>query len=507
MEEVPMHAHDPHQQQAVPARNRAARPGAATAAPEPVNAERVGPAAAGPGGPSVADVLALQRSAGNAAAAQFVSLAQQAEQDAGPAVQRSSVPEVLRSPGRPLDPPVRADMEARLGADFSAVRVHTGGAAARSAEEVGARAYTSGDHVVLGRGGADRHTLAHELTHVIQQRSGPVAGTDHGDGLQVSDPSDPFERAAEDNAARALAGPVPVASEQPAAGNAAALQRTAGNAGTVATPTSVPLQRAGGHGGLEFRDERRTIQKPTNAAEEKFYADRRTDASDTITGVIPDSYSGDEVAQLEAQHGITPPAPGGEPGHEVFIENIAANMKNPQLLDIKIGARTASKAELRSGGMSVAAAWYKKSKMMFSDVVTGSASRGYRVVDAPGMEESRMQAGRHSASHIQNFIPRDPAEVWNTHRDRIVEDLRAVLDAARNSQFTFIAASVLIAVGQEPATELPLTRVTLIDFAHPIPRGEDDAANAQFAKYHQRFINGLDRLITEFEGLQPPSGT
>ncbi|MFD7660963.1 DUF4157 domain-containing protein, partial [Actinosynnema sp. NPDC059797] len=70
-------------------------------------------------------------------------------------------------------------------------------------------AYTSGNHVVLGQGGADPHTLAHELTHVIQQRSGPVAGTDRGDGLAISDPDDRFERAAEANATRAMSGPAP----------------------------------------------------------------------------------------------------------------------------------------------------------------------------------------------------------------------------------------------------------------------------------------------------------
>ncbi|MFJ8387721.1 DUF4157 domain-containing protein [Streptomyces sp. NPDC094438] len=57
-------------------------------------------------------------------------------------------------------------MEARLCADFSDVRVHTGADAQRSAQELGARAYTSGTHVVLGDGSGDRHTLARELTHV-----------------------------------------------------------------------------------------------------------------------------------------------------------------------------------------------------------------------------------------------------------------------------------------------------------------------------------------------------
>ncbi|MGW6204341.1 eCIS core domain-containing protein [Streptomyces sp. NPDC055089] len=121
-------------------------------------------------------------------------------------VQRSAVPDVLRSGGRPLDDATRTDMESRLGADFSTVRIHDDAAARRSAAEIGARAYTSGDHVVIGDGGGDRHTLAHELTHVIQQRLGPVAGTDNGSGLRVSDPADRFEREAEANARRALSG-------------------------------------------------------------------------------------------------------------------------------------------------------------------------------------------------------------------------------------------------------------------------------------------------------------
>ncbi|MGW4036787.1 eCIS core domain-containing protein [Streptomyces sp. NPDC004778] len=129
------------------------------------------------------------------------------EQDRRPAVQRSAVHDVLRTSGRPLEDSVRTDMESRLGADFSDVRVHDDSAAKASAAEVGARAYTSGSHVVIGDGGGDRHTLAHELTHVIQQRQGQVAGTDNGGGLRVSDPSDRFERAAEANARRVMAAP------------------------------------------------------------------------------------------------------------------------------------------------------------------------------------------------------------------------------------------------------------------------------------------------------------
>ncbi|WP_407698441.1 eCIS core domain-containing protein [Streptomyces cyaneochromogenes] len=146
---------------------------------------------------------------------------------------------MLRAPGQPLDPATRTDMEARLGADFSDVRLHTGPAAQRSAADVGARAYTSGNHIVIGSGGADRHTLAHELTHVIQQRQGPVAGTDNGSGLSVSDPSDHFERAAEENARRVMSGPAPT--------EAAPVQRiTTTPAHTDEEFTAQPVRRAAG---------------------------------------------------------------------------------------------------------------------------------------------------------------------------------------------------------------------------------------------------------------------
>ncbi len=138
-------------------------------------------------------ILALQRSIGDAAVSRMFGQAGHAPA----AVQHSAVHDVLRAPGQPLSAPVKEEMEARFGADFSQVRVHTNDAARASAAAVGARAYTSGNHVVIGPGAADRRTLTHELAHVIQQRQGPVSGTDDGSGLNLSDPSDRFERAAE----------------------------------------------------------------------------------------------------------------------------------------------------------------------------------------------------------------------------------------------------------------------------------------------------------------------
>lgn len=94
----------------------------------------------------------------------------------------ASVDRVLKAPGRPLDPPVRRDMEARFGHDFSQVRVHGDRDAAQSAREVEALAYTVGRDIVFGAGRfapgtqQGRRLLAHELAHVVQQSaSSPMA--------------------------------------------------------------------------------------------------------------------------------------------------------------------------------------------------------------------------------------------------------------------------------------------------------------------------------------------
>lgn len=136
------------------------------------------------------DLLQLQRLAGNAAAGELVEEA-------------PAVGDVLSSGrGRPLEAGLRAEMEGRLGHDFSDVRVHTDSAAGSSARALGANAYTVGSDVVFQREHYDpsstegRTTLAHELTHVVQQRRGPVDGTDTGNGVRVSDPADRFEQEA-----------------------------------------------------------------------------------------------------------------------------------------------------------------------------------------------------------------------------------------------------------------------------------------------------------------------
>lgn len=123
----------------------------------------------------------------------------------------SLVREVVESPGKPLDASTRSSMEPHLGHDLSQVRVHTDERAAESARAVSANAYTAGNHVAFGSGqytpgtSGGQRLIAHELTHVVQQASGPVATTPVADGLAVSHPGDPFEGAASEAADKAVA--------------------------------------------------------------------------------------------------------------------------------------------------------------------------------------------------------------------------------------------------------------------------------------------------------------
>lgn len=158
-------------------------------------------------------VMHLQKTAGNASVAAALE-----EQEP------SAVKDVVGSGGgSPLDRETKGFMESRLGADFSDVRVHTDGKASESATSVQAYAYTVGSDIVFQSGkyepdsDSGKRMLAHELTHVVQQRSGPVDGTPAAGGIKISDPSDRFERAAESSADRVMssAGPAPIAAAPP----------------------------------------------------------------------------------------------------------------------------------------------------------------------------------------------------------------------------------------------------------------------------------------------------
>jgi hypothetical protein len=114
------------------------------------------------------------------------------------------VREALRGPSSTLDSSTRGFFESRFDRDFSQVRVHSDATAERSARSIDALAYTVGNDVVFGKGQYSPHSesgrrlLAHELTHVTQQRGATASQ------LTLGEAHDASEREA-DRAAESLA--------------------------------------------------------------------------------------------------------------------------------------------------------------------------------------------------------------------------------------------------------------------------------------------------------------
>ncbi len=83
---------------------------------------------------------------------------------------------------------VKSALGEKMGADFSDIRFHTDASAAQKADDIGARAYTSGRDVYFGQEGFDPAVAAHELVHTAQQgaveSAMPVASAPAG-GVQM----------------------------------------------------------------------------------------------------------------------------------------------------------------------------------------------------------------------------------------------------------------------------------------------------------------------------------
>jgi hypothetical protein len=137
-------------------------------------------------------LLNLQQSAGNRSVQRMVA-------KASPPI-ATSPPAPTRSGGEPLPQGARELMESKFGESFHDVRIHADEEAAASTVTLGASAYTTGRDLYFGRGKyapespEGERLLAHELTHVVQQKRMPGA-PQLGD--ELSDPSDPAEREAE----------------------------------------------------------------------------------------------------------------------------------------------------------------------------------------------------------------------------------------------------------------------------------------------------------------------
>jgi hypothetical protein len=112
---------------------------------------------------------------------------------------------MTRGGGHSLDDGTREKVGGPLGDSLEDVRVHTDEQAHSLADSVSARAFTTGSDVYFAKGeyqpgsSSGQDLLAHELTHVVQQRDASTSGP-----LQVSQPGDALENEAESAAGELL---------------------------------------------------------------------------------------------------------------------------------------------------------------------------------------------------------------------------------------------------------------------------------------------------------------
>jgi hypothetical protein len=124
-------------------------------------------------------LLRLQRQYGNRYVQRVLARASQEGDGAEVSPEVESSIERARGGGQALDAGVRMQMESAFGADFGAVRAHTGAEAHSLNQAVNAVAFTTGRDIFFRQGEYNpsssngRELLAHELTHVVQQNAAP----------------------------------------------------------------------------------------------------------------------------------------------------------------------------------------------------------------------------------------------------------------------------------------------------------------------------------------------
>ncbi len=151
-------------------------------------------------------MLSLQKQQGNAYVQKVVKRLQasaegQREEDS----LEKTVQELQqqKGSGHPIDDETRKEMEESFGYDLGRVRIHTDEVAHRTAEALGAKAFTMGTDIFLSQkhsgnisSSEGKGLLAHELTHVVQQSQGNLSLP--GDKVKMGQPGDVYEREADE---------------------------------------------------------------------------------------------------------------------------------------------------------------------------------------------------------------------------------------------------------------------------------------------------------------------
>jgi hypothetical protein len=224
----------------------------------------------------------------------------------------------MRGTGTPLPDSERTFFESRFGADFGDVRLHTGDAAAQTAQDLNARAYTVGSDIAFNAGeyqpGSEhgRKLLAHELTHVVQQGgASELSGGGNGAQRQVQRQGGP------ETAPQEAEGPT---EEEKAAAAAAA-------AAALAAATAVKAE------GQEAKTNTRSEGEAEKAAAE---GPRQTAVASLAAGPVSDA------AERARQAAVVEKA-------EIAKQDFAAQAEAAQAATQTVAAQAAQTADAAGG--------------------------------------------------------------------------------------------------------------------------------------------------------------
>jgi outer membrane protein OmpA-like peptidoglycan-associated protein/Zn-dependent peptidase ImmA (M78 family) len=225
---------------------------------------------------------------------------QRAATSSAPAEVPPIVENVLRSSGQPLDTSTRNFFEPRFGQDFSRVRVHTGQRAADSAAAISAHAYTVGENVVVANRNypadtyENRRLMAHELAHVVQQKSTFVST---GDTKAISiGRSDDASEVAADRVADSVMNDNHAGTMTAARAQTTAIQRTVDDPKRYQeTHTSLFVSAPGGGSGASLLpwEDPDPAKKIKGTADKLFKQAKANieqhviDNPDSVTGTVP----------------------------------------------------------------------------------------------------------------------------------------------------------------------------------------------------------------------------
>lgn len=170
--------------------------------PQKANAEEPAKDPSGGGNELSSSLINLQKSIGNRAVQRLILQRKGGEKNSGAYELDDETAGRInreRSAGQPLETDLSKQMGEATGFNFNGVRVHTSQESDDLNQQLGAKAFTTGQDIFFREGAYEPHSssgkelISHELTHVVQQSSGAVSG---GGRMRVNPPGDSFEHEA-----------------------------------------------------------------------------------------------------------------------------------------------------------------------------------------------------------------------------------------------------------------------------------------------------------------------